>query len=80
MAYYAFKDENGNDYGSFEVFYMDLPTACDWGAASQAAGNGPGNFEAGHYWIAGFPGCLPDGDLFGPFATEDEAIADALFG
>jgi hypothetical protein len=28
------------------------------------------------YWFC-FPGCLPDSDPIGPFATEDEAIADA---
>ena len=33
--------------------------------------------EPGWYWWACFPGCLPDGDPVGPFATEDEAIADA---
>lgn len=32
---------------------------------------------AGYYWRACFPGCLPDGDLMGPFKTEGEAIDDA---
>lgn len=31
----------------------------------------------GWYWWTCFPGCLPDSDPFGPFDTEDEAIADA---
>ena len=31
----------------------------------------------GWYWQACFPGCLPDGDPIGPFATEAEALADA---
>lgn len=31
----------------------------------------------GWYWWACFPGCLPDGEPNGPFATEAEAIADA---
>jgi hypothetical protein len=31
----------------------------------------------GWYWQARFPGCLPDGEPEGPFATEAEAIADA---
>jgi hypothetical protein len=31
----------------------------------------------GWYWWSCFPGCLPDGDPSGPFATEAEAIADA---
>jgi hypothetical protein len=29
------------------------------------------------YWWHCFPGCLPDGDPIGPFATEAEALADA---
>ena len=33
---------------------------------------------AGVYWWACFPGCLPDSDAFGPFASEDEALADFL--
>ena len=33
--------------------------------------------EAGWYWQACFPGCLPDGDPIGPFKTKAEALADA---
>lgn len=33
--------------------------------------------EAGWYWWSCFPGCLPDGEATGPFATEAEAIEDA---
>lgn len=29
-----------------------------------------------YYWHC-FPGCLPDSDPIGPFASEDEALADA---
>lgn len=74
MAYYRFKDEDGREYGCFEVFYDN----------ADDAGNGPRNFDsngepvkAGWYWWACFPGCLPDGDAMGPFATEQEAITDA---
>ena len=31
----------------------------------------------GWYWWSCFPGCLPDSDPNGPFATEAEALADA---
>ena len=31
----------------------------------------------GYYWWACYPGCLPDSDLNGPYATLDEAHADA---
>ena len=33
--------------------------------------------EVGWYWHACFPGCLPDSEPSGPFATEKEAIDDA---
>ena len=35
--------------------------------------------EAWFYWFC-FPGCMPDGELNGPFATESEALADARDG
>jgi hypothetical protein len=28
------------------------------------------------YWYC-FPGCMPDGDMYGPFPTYEEALADA---
>jgi hypothetical protein len=31
----------------------------------------------GYFWWSCFPGCLPDGQPMGPFATADEALADA---
>ena len=33
--------------------------------------------EAGWYWWSCFPGCMPDSDPFGAFATEAEALEDA---
>lgn len=62
MSYHQFKDDEGQPYGSFEVWFS------------------PGNEqegEEGWYWWACFPGCMPDGDAIGPFATEQEAIDDA---
>ncbi len=32
--------------------------------------------ESGWYWWPCFPGCMPDGEANGPFATEAECIAD----
>ena len=49
-----------------EVFYADDLTDDD----GEPLG-------AGWYWWACFPGCLPDGDPCGPFATEAEALEDA---
>jgi hypothetical protein len=34
----------------------------------------------GWYWWACLPGCLPDSDPHGPFATEAEALASAQDG
>jgi len=34
-------------------------------------------YEPGWYWQSCFPGCLPDGEPMGPFASEAEATADA---
>jgi hypothetical protein len=69
MPYHKFKDEEGNESGSFEVFYQEAPGRGGYSAAF------PGG--AGWYWWACFPGCLPDGDPSGPFASEQDAINDA---
>ena len=34
----------------------------------------------GWYWWSCFPGCMPDSDPVGPFATEAEALEDARDG
>ena len=36
--------------------------------------------ETGWYWWSCFPGCMPDGEPSGPFATQAEALADARDG
>lgn len=67
MAYHKFKDEDGNEYGSFEVFEVtDIEVNPHEGLD-----------EPGWYWWARFPGCLPDGDPSGPFDSEEEALNDA---
>lgn len=38
------------------------------------------NVAHGFYWWSCFPGCLPDSDPTGPFATEALAIANAQDG
>ena len=63
MSFHQFTDSQGNQYGSFEVFYsFELYKYSEW---------------VGWYWHACFPGCLPDGDPSGPFESEDDAITDA---
>ncbi len=54
-----------------EVFYM---SAAEYADANDTAVD---DDDAGYYYWPCFPGCLPDGDPIGPFATEAEAIADA---
>jgi len=36
--------------------------------------------HTGWYWWSCLPGCLPDGEAFGPFATEAKALDDARTG
>jgi hypothetical protein len=74
MSYYRFLDDLGEPYGQFEVFYR-TETAIKAQHTWRDDHGAP--MEAGWYWWACFPGCLPDSDPVGPFATEAEAIADA---
>jgi hypothetical protein len=60
--YIPFKDEDGQEFGSCEVFFIEDDTE---------------ELPIGWYWWACFPGCLPDGDPIGPFDTEEEAIHNA---
>ena len=65
-------EETQEPYGSFEVFWHDggyIETADDPGVDILP--------RAGWYWWACFPGCLPDGDPSGPFATSRDALEDA---
>lgn len=58
-GYHKFKNEDGEEYGSFEVFWE-----VDDG-------------KEGWYWWSCLPGCMPDGETSGPFATSREAYDDA---
>tara|TARA_R100000278_G_scaffold69922_1_gene55390 strand:+ start:524 stop:730 length:207 start_codon:yes stop_codon:yes gene_type:complete len=67
MTYHQFRDDLGEPYGSFEVFY-DIKSLTPMGK----------EVHPGWYWWACFPGCMPDGDPAGPFESEQDAIDDAL--
>lgn len=67
MSYHQFTNEQGEQYGSFEIFFT-----C--GSYNQEAED---SHAPGFYWQACFPGCLPDGEPSGPFPNEQEAIKDA---
>ncbi len=51
---------------AIEVFYVDKDWAREFGG------------RQGWYWWACFPGCLPEGDAFGPFPTGYRAYRDAV--
>lgn len=65
MTYHSFVSlETNEPYGSFCVEFI----ACD------------PYLEPGWYWVACWPGCLPDGDPQGPFETYEKAERDARLG
>ena len=67
MAYHQFTNETGEQFGSFETFfYYDALPKTEYRIG-----------DRGWYWHACQPGCLPEGDLSGPFETEQDAIKDA---
>lgn len=83
MPYHTFKDldtddeaELGNEYGSFEVFFVSELEA-QYNRENSDHGNDFTLYESGWYWWSCFPGCLPDGPALGPFETEQAAIDDA---
>jgi hypothetical protein len=51
---------------AIEIFFVDYELA-------HALGGSPG-----WYWWACYPGCLPNGDAFGPFPTSFRALKDAI--
>ena len=64
-----------NALPDIEVFYV-TQADCDEDARQQPE-TGADYSGPGWYWWTCFPGCLPDGEPSGPFATEQEAIEDA---
>ena len=64
QAIIEYHNEEGVSYGSFEVFWAN--------EGVDDVHNGPG-----WYWWACFPGCMPDSDPCGPFATSTQAMNDA---
>lgn len=63
-GYHGFEaQETDEKTGSFEVCFLKREDAP--------------RREAGWYWAAGFPGCLHDGELSGPYDTDREAYDNA---
>ena len=69
MRAYSTPERESDPYAlpDIEVFHSAL--------YPREAGDTP--LEDGYYWWPCFPGCLPDGEPVGPFASQDEALADA---
>ena len=69
-GYHKFHNEDGEPYGSFEVFWNDRN---DYFVDEEGD-----ILPSGWYWWACFPGCLPDGEYpMGPFASSLDAYLDA---
>ncbi len=73
-GYHSFHAEESQDeHGSLEVFWLFRGGLCN-----EACGECVDDESvAGWYWWACFPGCLPDGEASGPFATSRDALEDA---
>ena len=71
---------------NIEVFQADFCDACGACAVDELVEHAedcdtyPRIIARGWYWWSCFPGCLPDGDPIGPFASEADALADAQGG
>lgn len=71
-GYHRFLSDDNEAYGSFEVCYLDKrsgETPVDEWDGKHA--------PSGWYWVAGFPGCLWDGDPLGPYDTSIAAYKAA---
>lgn len=73
-GYHRFHTMEGDAYGSFEVFWHDA-NSDDTGPDDDDGDFDP--LPSGWYWHACFPGCMPDGDPVGPFASSRAAMYDA---
>lgn len=74
MQAYSNPDRENDPHAlpDLEVFHRG-PDDCTWADENGDLHNdGPGWY----YWYC-FPGCMPDSDPIGPFATKADALADA---
>lgn len=74
-GYHSFKNEEGESFGSFIISWHDgVPayvSSCECGGCAECDEM---NREIGWYWIAQFPGCMPDGDFpNGPYESSEHA-------
>ena len=67
------RESDPNALPDGEVFYAQKGEI--WDAYVYDSSSSPN--PPGWYYQACFPGCLPDGDPVGPFATAEEALMEA---
>jgi hypothetical protein len=68
----SFLEDDPHALPNIETFYLNGARKFRQSQIGCLAG-----YEPGWYWWSCFPGCLPDGDPYGPFKTEALALADA---
>lgn len=68
-------EETQEEHGSFEIFFNDA--SLPYGLRYEEGENWGEPMPSGWYWWARFPGCLPDSEPNGPFATSRQALEDA---
>ena len=87
-GYHTFADQDGKDLvgTSMWIHWRDGEECqeCD-GEGYRSDGDlefdchqcdGDGEYSAGWYWVACYPGCLPDGEPVGPYDSSLEAYDD----
>jgi hypothetical protein len=72
MSWHTFEAYDGSEYGSYEAFYLGNDGSTYGRHYLDSETGEP--IVSGWYWWACFPGCLPDSEPDGPYATEREAI------
>lgn len=76
-GYHQFHSEETQEpYGSFEVFWDDADVSEHGGDARNYDGDGK-PVSPGWYWWSCSPGCVPDGEATGPFASSRQAHESA---
>ena len=75
MHAYSDPDREHDDHAlpDIEVFFLSDSAIQQEGLTDEDEAP----LEAGWYWQAGFPGCLPDGEPNGPFPAQADALADS---
>ena len=69
------REKDPHSLPDVEVFYLTAAEAREMG---EETGDDSGeDYQAGWFWWSCFPGCLPDSEPTGPFATQTEALTDA---